>query len=302
MPGTDTTRAAPPARRRLPIALSWMPVQFVLLFLILAAIDVACQLLGVRLVHAAPALLRDAARLVAALILSLAMIAAYRSLVGVLEQRTADELQQAGAGRALAVGVLGGAALFVLVYLILWAAHAASYGPFNGFGGLGRALAVAIASAVGEEIVFRGVVFRRLEGALGTSIALILSAAIFGLVHAGNAGASWISTLAIALESGVLLGIAYAATRTLWLPIGVHFGWNFTEGGIFGAAVSGGQYQGLIAAPLAGPAWLTGGAFGPEASLPALIVSLCASAALGWYAVHRPAWRPPPWRLRAQLQ
>jgi len=302
MRGSDTTRAAPPARRRLPLVLRWMPVQLLLLFLVLAAIDVACQLLGARLVHAAPAPLRDAARLVAALILSLAMIAAYRSLVGVLEQRGAAELQQAGAARALVVGVLGGVALFALVYLILWAAHGASYGAFNGFGDLGRALAVAIASAVGEEIVFRGVVFRRLEGALGTSIALTISAATFGLLHAGNAGASWTSTLAIALESGVLLGIAYAATRTLWLPIGVHFGWNFTEGGIFGAAVSGGEFQGLITAPLAGPAWLTGGAFGPEASLPALIVSLCASAALGWYAVRRAAWRPPPWRPRPQVQ
>ncbi|HEY6824162.1 MAG TPA: type II CAAX endopeptidase family protein [Steroidobacteraceae bacterium] len=302
MAGTDTTRAAPPAQRRLPSVLGWMPVQLLLLFISLAAIDVACQLLGARLVHAAPAPLRVVARLSTALVLSLAMITAYRSLVGVLERRTAHELQQAGAARALAVGASGGAALFALVYLILWAAHAATYGPFNGFGGLDHALAVAIASAVGEEIVFRGVVFRRLEGSLGTSIALIFSAAVFGLVHAGNAGASWISTLAIALESGVLLGVAYAATRTLWLPIGVHFGWNFTEGGIFGAAVSGGQYQGLIATPLSGPAWLTGGAFGPEASIPALIVSLCASAALAWYALQRGTWRPAPWRLRAQLQ
>jgi len=121
-------------------------------------------------------------------------------------------------------------------------------------------------------------------------------------VHAGNAGASWISTLAIALEAGVLLGIAYAATRSLWLPIGVHFGWNFTEGGIFGAAVSGAHYQGLIGASLSGPTWLTGGAFGPEASLPALSVSLCASAALGWYVVRQMAWRPAPWRLQAHFQ
>jgi len=196
----------------------------------------------------------------------------------------------------LAVGILGGATLFVLVYLLLWVAGAVSFDGFNGFGGLGHALAIAVASAVGEEIVFRGVLFRRFETALGTAIALIVSAALFALLHAGNPGASWISTLAIALEAGVLLGVAYAATRSLWLPIGVHFGWNFTEGGIFGAAVSGGQYQGLIAAPLWGPPWLTGGAFGPEASLPALTVALCASAALGGYVVRHRGWRAPPWR------
>ncbi|HEY2339355.1 MAG TPA: CPBP family intramembrane glutamic endopeptidase, partial [Steroidobacteraceae bacterium] len=108
----------------------------------------------------------------------------------------------------------------MLVYLILWAVGAVTFGGFNGLAGVGAALAVAIASAVGEEIVFRGVVFRRLEAALGTSVALLISAGVFGLLHAGNAGASWTSTLAIALESGVLLGIAYAATRSLWLPIG----------------------------------------------------------------------------------
>jgi len=302
VPGTDTARAAPRAPRRLPTVLASMPVQLVLLFVILAAVDVACQLLGARLVHAAPARLGDATRLLAALMLSLAMIAAYRALIVVLEQRTAQELSRAGAARQLAAGVLGGMALFALLYLILWAAGAITWGSLSGSAGLGRALAVAIASAVGEEIVFRGVLFRRLEGALGTGIALIVSAAIFGLVHAGNAGASWISTLAIALEAGVLLGIAYAATRSLWLPIGVHFGWNFTEGGIFGAAVSGAHYQGLIGASLSGPAWLTGGTFGPEASLPALIVSLCASAALGWYVVRLAAWRPPPWRLQAHFR
>ena len=137
----------------------------------------------------------------------------------------------------------------------------------------------------------RGVVFRRLEQGLGTTIALVISAVLFGLMHAGNRGATWISTLAIVLESGVLLGLAYTATRSLWLPIGLHFGWNFTEGGIFGAAVSGGQNTGLIVAPLSGSPLITGGAFGPEASLAALIVSLCASTALACYVVREGAWR-----------
>ncbi len=301
MPGTNTTATDPPSSGRLPRALTWMPVQLVLLFVVLAALDLACQLLRAGLVHATPVRFRDEAQLLAALLLAAVMIAGYRLLVRILEQRTAAELQGAGAARGLAAGVVLGVASCALVYLILWALGAVAFGGWGGSAGLGHALAVAVESAVGEEIVFRGVVFRRLEDVLGTSMALIVSAAIFGLVHAGNAGASWMSTLAIALESGVLLGIAYAATRSLWLPIGLHFGWNFTEGGVFGAAVSGGRYQGLIVAPLSGPPWLTGGAFGPEASLAALIVSLCASTALGWYTVRAGAWRPPR-RLRPQLQ
>jgi len=275
-----------------------MPVQLVLLFVVLAALDLGCQLLGARLVHVTPTQLRDAARLLAALILSFVMIAAYRIMVRILERRTADELRASGAVRALAPGVLVGVGLFALVYAILWAFGALTLIGFGSFTGVGLAFANAIASAVGEEIVFRGVVYRRLEERIGTTIALVVSAAAFGLVHAGNPGANWASTLAIALEAGVLLGLAYAATRSLWLPIGLHFGWNFAEGGIFGAAVSGGKYSGLIDASLAGPPLITGGAFGPEASLAALVVSLSASSALAWYVVRTGRWRPPRWRLR----
>ena len=253
----DITPASPGRTTRLPAALSSMPVQLVLMFILLAALDLTCQLLGARLVRAAPGPLRAEAAVLGALLLSVAMIAAYRYLVHVLERRTAVELQlRASAARGLAGGVAAGAALFMLVYLILWAVGAVTFGGFNGLAGVGIALAVAIASAVGEEIVFRGVVFRRLEAALGTSVALLISAGVFGLLHAGNTGVTWTSTLAIALESGVLLGIAYAAT-------------------------------------LSGPNWLTGGAFGPEASLAALIVSLCASTILGWYAVRGGAWQRP---------
>jgi CAAX protease family protein len=158
-----------------------MPVQLVLMFVLLAALDLICQLLGARLVRAAPGPLRAAAGLLGAMLLAVAMIAAYRYLVRVLERRTADELQlRASAARGLAGGVAAGAVLFMLVYLILWAVGAVNFGGLNGLAGVGAALAVAIASAVGEEIVFRGVIFRRLEAALGTSVALLISAAVFG--------------------------------------------------------------------------------------------------------------------------
>jgi membrane protease YdiL (CAAX protease family) len=132
----------------------------------------------------------------------------------------------------------------------------------------------------------------------GTLVALVVSAAIFGLLHAANPGASLVSSASIALEAGVLLGLAYALTRSLWLPIGLHFGWNFTEGGIFGAAVSGGQSHGLVKAAVVGPDLLTGGAFGPEASVVAVVLSLVVSAAMGWLVVRRGHWKPLTFRLR----
>jgi membrane protease YdiL (CAAX protease family) len=271
--------------------LSRTAVRLVLLFVVLAAVDIACQLLGGLLIHRTPGMLRDVARIGAAVFLSAVMLGSYRALVRAIERRNPQELGSRTSASALSVGVIGGAGLLGLVYGILWTLGAADFQGFGGFSGLGAALAVAIASAVGEEVVFRGVVFRLLEASLGTTLALVLSAAAFGAVHAGNPGATWVSTLAIALESGVLLGVAYAATRTLWLPIGLHFGWNFTEGGIFGAAVSGGHNTGLVLAPLSGPPFITGGAFGPEASVVAVAVSLIASAALARLALRRSQWR-----------
>lgn len=289
------TAAAPQSRWR--GALRCTPVRLVLLFALLAAVDIGCQLLGALVVHQTPmpGVLRGLTRVGAAGILSAVMVGSYRWLVRATEQRTPQELGRRGSVKALAAGTAGGAALFGFVYALLWVLGAAQLQGFGGYSGLAGALAVAIASAVGEEVVFRGVVFRLLEERLGTTLALLLSASAFGAVHAANNGATWVSTLAIALESGVLLGVAYAATRTLWLPIGLHFGWNFTEGGIFGAAVSGGHSTGLLVAPLSGPPLITGGTFGPEASLVAVAVSLAASAALAGLALHRGLWRSRQW-------
>jgi uncharacterized protein len=297
----ESSTAAAPATSSPRGVLRWIPVRLVLLFVALAAIDLGCQYLGALLVHAASSEpLKDAARLVSALLLSAVMIVSYRGLVKLTERRAPLELGRRSATKGVATGILVGAGLFALVYVILWALGAVVFEGYGGSSGFIAALAVAIASAVGEEIAFRGVVFRLLEDCAGTAVALLVSAAAFGLVHAGNQGATWVSTLAIALESGTLLGLVYAATRSLWLPIGLHFGWNFTEGGIFGAAVSGGHNTGLVVAPLSGPPILTGGDFGPEASIVAMAVSLIASAALVIITLRAGEWRRRRWSLNGE--
>src|SRR5215472_12739308 len=144
MPDNETAAAAARTQSRLPAALTWMPVQLVLMFIALVAIDLACQLLRAALVHVAPAALRDTAGLLGALLLSVVMIAAYRFLVRVLERRTADELQSSGAVRALAPGVLLGAGLFALAYAILWTLGVVSFTGYGGFAGAGQAFANAI--------------------------------------------------------------------------------------------------------------------------------------------------------------
>jgi hypothetical protein len=126
----------------------------------------------------------------------------------------------------------------------------------------------------------------------GSLTALVVSAAFFGLTHLGNAHATMTGAAAIALEAGILLGVCYMAVRNLWLPIGLHFGWNFTEGGIFGSAVSGNDFTGIFTTTTSGPDLLTGGAFGPEASIVA--VAICGAAALIIFviALRRGEWKP----------
>lgn len=146
--------------------------------------------------------------------------------------------------------------------------------------GVAIALSSAVATGFVEEIVFRGIVYRLTEAAYGSTIAIVASAAIFGFAHAFSPNASLVATVAIAIEAGILLALAYVVTRRLWLAIGFHAAWNFTQGGIFRLAVSGHRSNGLLLGQTHGPEWLTGGAFGPEASVVAIAVCLPAAWAL----------------------
>jgi uncharacterized protein len=98
--------------------------------------------------------------------------------------------------------------------------------------------------------------------------ALVISGLVFGLLHVANPNATLLAGLAIAIEAGILLGGVYMLTRRLWLAMGLHLAWNLTQGGVYGVAVSGHAMDGLLESALSGPAWLSGGAFGAEASVP----------------------------------
>jgi hypothetical protein len=114
------------------------------------------------------------------------------------------------------------------------------------------------------------------EESLGSWLALAISALIFGLLHLANPNATLWGGIAIAIEAGVMLAAAYMYTRRLWLPIGIHFAWNFTQGAIFGVAVSGNEAKGLLQSTLSGPSLLSGGDFGAEASIFAVLICLAA--------------------------
>lgn len=130
-----------------------------------------------------------------------------------------------------------------------------------------------LAVAVGEEMIFRGVIFRWIDERWNTWVALLVSAILFGWIHITNDNATWWSSLAIAIEAGLMLGAAYKWSGTLWVPIGIHWAWNYTQGNVFGLAVSGMKAGDSIFVTTAnGPDIITGGAFGPEASIIAVIL------------------------------
>ena len=228
--------AAPAPGRRWLDAVRRSPlVRLLIFFAVLLAADIGAQFGRLWAIRHAPPGGRDWALLGSALLLAAVLLSLYVGLVRSLERRAIRELQP----RVIqtVAGIILGLALFSSVFGLL---HVMGVAQWQGVSAGGfdviPMLAVAIIAAVGEELAFRGALFRILEESVGTSLALALSAALFGLLHALSPGATVVSTTAIALEAGVLLGAAYALTRNLWFPIGLHFGWNFTEGGIFGAS------------------------------------------------------------------
>jgi uncharacterized protein len=279
----------------------WWPLRFVVDFVVLVLAYAGCQVFvffSNKHPHGFPVgVVVPAAALLGVLGLSLL----YRLLVWWTERRSANEIQIS----RLPGGVLGGAiigvGLFCAVYAILWTYGVAVYRGLGTADGIALAFSLSLLAGVGEEIVFRGVVFRLFEEGFGTTVAVVFSGALFGLIHAGNHGATFASSAAIALEAGILLAAAYALTRSLWLPIGLHFGWNFTEGGIFGASVSGGTSKGLFHIPLSGPVYLTGGEFGPEASVAAVGVCLVAALVMLVLAAQRGNWQPMRFRFRSAI-
>ena len=274
----------------------WHPlIRLVVVGTVLFAIYVGAQLgkgvLGKRI----PAPMRADLFVILDLIAVALLLACYHLAVRVFERRRADEAGRRGL-TGLPIGLAVGMSLFCCVELLsLWAGISRPLG-YQGLAHVIPQFSGAMLAAVGEEIVFRGVIFRLLGEAFGTVAALIASAAIFGLIHALNPGATFAGVVGVALEAGVLLGLAYVLARSLWLPIGIHLGWNFTEGSIFGSAVSGGVSRGVFPMTLQGPILLTGGAFGLEASVLSVLVCLMTSGIVGWLAYRRGLFKRFPGR------
>ena len=219
------------------------------------------------------------------IVLSALVLLAYYGWIGLTEGHKANDLPLHRLLPETCKGLLVGVFYFVIVVgiMMLIGVYRIQSFQFDAMTQLAQ-FCFFLTIAVGEEILFRGIVFRMIDVRWNTWVALIVSTLVFGLVHIVNPGATWWSTLAIALESGLLLGAAYKFSGTLWLPIGIHWAWNYTQGNVFGFAVSGNEFGVSIITPhVEGHELLTGGIFGAEASIIAVIIGML----FAWYFIRK---------------
>jgi membrane protease YdiL (CAAX protease family) len=202
--------------------------------------------------------------------------------------------------RELGLGVLMGFGLYSACVLILMALGNYRIDGLQDWHVLLTGLATALATGIYEELWFRGVVFRVAQEWFGSWAALLVSSLVFGFVHWDAPGATLQGLVSISLWAGLLLSATYLLTGRLWLGIGLHAAWNYTQGTVYSGIVSGNAPpEGFVKSTLQGSEWLTGGAFGVEASLVAAAVCGTVGALMLVKAVRLGRMVPPEWKRNA---
>jgi len=149
-----------------------------------------------------------------------------------------------------------------------------------------------------EELIFRGIVYRLIEEQLGTWISIVIVAIIFSTVHLVHEEATFISTIAIALQDLILTG-SFILTRRVWLCWGIHWGWNFTQDGVLGMPNSGvEQLPSWLNTEISGPTWLTGGTIGIELSVLGVLLNVIAGIIIIKIAINHGQILSPIWQQR----
>lgn len=196
--------------------------------------------------------------------------------------------------REFAVGTFFGLASALLAVTLIWLAGGVrlELDPARSLSTLIHGAYLFLFVALFEETLFRGFVFQRLVAGAGAWVAQISLGLLFATSHWGNPdmqGATLVWATIELFLGAVLLGLAWLRTRSLALPVGLHLGWNWAHGHLMGFGVSGFEHAGWFRPLLQDqPEWLTGGSFGPEASIFAVLVDLLLIALLwrwkGWTA------------------
>jgi CAAX protease family protein len=195
--------------------------------------------------------------------------------------------------RLLGIGVLLAIGMQTMVLVLetaLGFAHSSPpRWPSSELASLAYVIPLLSIAAIAEEMPIRGYLFQNLREAWGDWPALIVTSLVFAALHLFNPGAHADVGMTIAgiAAAGALFALSVMLTGSLWLALGCHFAWNLFEGPVFGFPVSGQSFgsANIVAQIVTGPAWFTGGSFGPEAGASSLIALAAGAAAL--YALYR---------------
>ncbi|MCV2353471.1 CPBP family intramembrane metalloprotease [Paucibacter sp. B2R-40] len=224
------------------------------------------------------------------LVAALACALGYWAYMSRVERREVSELRAAGALRQWTRGAGLGVLLGLLTLAPLWGLGVYRIeGLGDGFVLIQQIPEMVLVSVL-EELLIRGVVFRIAEQAWGSRRALGLSTLLFVAAHL-PAEISVLGMLVTAAAS-LAFSAAYQLGRSLWAPIGMHFAWNYLFSAVFSVPVSGHAAKGWLHGAMSGPEWLSGGAYGVEASAMALLVWALAASFLLRSAIARGKFLP----------
>lgn len=224
-------------------------------------------------------------------------VAVYWVVMRRVAGRSTPEIARQGAGReALRGGAVGlGFVLVSALLITVFGGYDFSWAGNGFFSVVWSAAMVQAGAAVTEELMFRGLALQALEQRWGSRVAIVITGLFFGVAHLGAPGAGAWSALAIALEAGVMLGVAFLWRRSIWFVAGLHFAWNTAEQ-LLGIPVSGHTPQGLFTVDTHGSALLSGGTFGLEASIVPVLIGVLLTVRMvvlaGRSGGLRPARRP----------
>lgn len=193
------------------------------------------------------------------------------------ERRSVTELSSRHIARYLTGGVLMGLGIASAIILIQYLANVLTITATRSFLPLLPNLWNTFVNSVVAEVLIIGIYFRLIEAWLGSYFALLILAVTFFALHITAPGATPVIAIAVSMHAALLLGPIYIYTRSLWVPIAIHFAWDFSFAGLYGASINGYTLDNsLFATNTNGSELLTGGYFGPQGSVQAAVLCLIA--------------------------
>ncbi|MEP6805451.1 MAG: type II CAAX endopeptidase family protein [Flavobacterium sp.] len=244
--------------------------KIILALLTFMAVVIIGQQIAVKLLSLT-SLDKDYRNLLKGLFVSASCVFTYILFFKKYDKRTVTEFASKGLAKNLIIGTSIGFLLQSLTILVIYLNGSYSVVSINPISFILIPFALMFTVAIIEEVLVRGIIFRIMEEKLGSYISLTISSILFGALHLANPNGTLISSICIT-TAGFLMGAAFIYSRNLWVPITLHFAWNFTQSGIFGAITSGNEKtSSLLEAKIQGPEFITGGAFGPEGSIQAIL-------------------------------